>query len=99
MANTSSAKKALRQSYKKRAHNQFWKRKIKAVSKTITGTLETKGSVSAKNSDILVKEHAVLQQLLDKAAKNKVIHRNKANRLKSRYAKKIAAQVKPRTKK
>ncbi|HLC93731.1 MAG TPA: 30S ribosomal protein S20 [Patescibacteria group bacterium] len=98
MANTRSAKKALKQSYKKKAHNLFWKKKIKAVSKTITGVLEVKSGVSAGNSDILNKEQAALQKLLDKAAKNKVIHKNKANRLKSRYAKKIAAQVKPQSK-
>jgi len=43
------------------------------------------------DADILNKELMALQKVLDKAAKNNVIHKNKANRLKSRYAKKITA--------
>jgi small subunit ribosomal protein S20 len=89
MANTKSAEKALRQSYKKKAHNLYWKGKIKAVAKNINRTLDTKNT----DSDILNKELTAFQKVLDKAAKNKVIHKNKANRLKSRYAKKISAQT------
>ena len=33
-----------------------------------------------------------LQSVLDKATNNKVIHKNKASRLKSRFAKKLAIQ-------
>jgi small subunit ribosomal protein S20 len=88
MANTMSAKKQIRQSAKKKANNLFWKRKIKSISKTLQETIETKHG----NNDILVKEQSNLQKALDKAAKNQVIHKNKANRLKSRYARKIAAQ-------
>jgi small subunit ribosomal protein S20 len=90
MANTQSAKKAQRQSNKKRAHNLFWKRKIKSLTKTITQTLGTK----KENTDILIKEMATLQKTVDKAAKSKVIHKNKANRIKSIYVKRIAAQAK-----
>ncbi len=43
------------------------------------------------DADILNKELMALQKVLDKAAKNNVLHKNKANRLKSRYAKKITA--------
>ena len=43
--------------------------------------------------DILNKELSVLQKVLDKASKNKVIHKNKAARLKSRYAKKVSAHI------
>jgi small subunit ribosomal protein S20 len=88
MANTKSAKKQIRQSARKKANNLFWKKKIKSVTKTLRETMETKNG----NTDILVKEQSGLQKVLDKAAKNRVIHRNKASRLKSRYAKKIAAQ-------
>jgi small subunit ribosomal protein S20 len=88
MANTKSAKKQIRQSARKKANNGFWKKKIKSVTKTFKETLDTKNN----KTDILVKEQSSLQKVLDKAAKNQVIHRNKANRLKSRYARKIAAQ-------
>lgn len=89
MANTKSAKKQIRQSARKKANNLFWKRKIKSVTKTFKETVDAKNG----KTDILVKEQSNLQKVLDKAAKNQVIHRNKANRLKSRYARKIAAQA------
>ena len=90
MPNTMSAAKALRQSYKKRQHNLFWKKRILDVKKQISHLLQTKNS----NADILNKELSLLAKALDKAAKEKVIHKNKANRLKSRYAKKISVQLK-----
>lgn len=43
------------------------------------------------NADILKENLSILQKVLDKSAKEKVIHKNKANRLKSRFANKIAA--------
>jgi small subunit ribosomal protein S20 len=90
MANTQSAKKALRQSNKKRIHNLFWKKKIKSLTKTINLTLATKN----ENTDILSKEMTALQKAVDKAAKAQVIHKNKADRIKSTYVKRIAAQAK-----
>lgn len=88
MPNIQSAKKALRGSAKKRQYNNFWKNRLKAALKTLKSTLETKKA----GVDILNKDLSVFQKLLDKASKNNVIHKNKANRLKSRYAKKISAQ-------
>jgi len=93
MANTKSAEKAVRQSNRKKSFNLFWKRKIKALSKSLKVAVETKDI----NTDILNKEFVSLQKVLDKAAKTKAIHKNKANRLKSRYAKKLTAQTKQPT--
>ncbi|HLB51341.1 hypothetical protein A3F07_00155 [candidate division WWE3 bacterium RIFCSPHIGHO2_12_FULL_38_15] len=90
MPNTMSAAKALRQSNKKRQHNLFWKKRISDVRKQISRLLQTKNL----NADILNKELSLLAKALDKAAKEKVIHKNKANRLKSRYARKITVQLK-----
>lgn len=87
MPNIKSAKKALRSSLRKKQYNNFWKNRIKRSLKTLKGNLETKGT----STDILNENLAVLQKILDKASKNKVIHKNRANRLKSRYAKKITA--------
>lgn len=95
MPNTKSAKKALRQSIKKRRHNLYWKRQIRAVVKSIKHNLKN----APQNTDILKKDEAKLQKILDKAAKNKVIHKNKANRLKSRIAKRISAYEEKPTKK
>lgn len=90
MANTTSAKKALRQSHRKRLHNLLWKSRIKDVSKNIKRYLNEKNT----DIDILKKEEALLYKVVDKAAKNKVIHKNKAGRIKSRVSKQIAAHEK-----
>jgi small subunit ribosomal protein S20 len=87
MPNTKSAKKALRQTENKTQHNLFWKRRIYSIKKAITKTLQTKDA----NADILNNEYKALQKVVDKAAKEKVIHKNKASRIKARFAKKIAA--------
>lgn len=87
MPNTMSAKKAVRQSKNKEEHNLFWKRRIYSIKKALTKTLQTKGA----NADILNNEYKALQKVVDKAAKEKVIHKNKAGRIKARFAKKIAA--------
>ena len=86
MPNTQSAEKALRNSIRKKAHNLFWKSRFKKVIKSLN-----KGFDSNEKPEFLMKKLDLLQKMLDKAAKEKVIHKNKANRLKSRYAKKIAA--------
>jgi len=87
MPNTKSAKKAVRSSLRKRQFNNYWKNKVKESVKSIKSNVENK----KVDVDILNKELMALQKILDKAAKNKVIHKNKANRLKSRYAKRITA--------
>ena len=78
MAKTQSAKKANRGSKKKREHNLFWKKRIKVAQKSLGTVAGTADSLKT------------LQSVLDKAANNKVIHKNKAARLKSRAAKKLA---------
>ncbi len=47
--------------------------------------------VSSNGAEVVKDQMQVLQQVLDKASKEKVIHKNKANRLKSRYARKVSA--------
>jgi ribosomal protein S20 len=75
MTKTMNAKKAHRGSERKKLHNLFWKKRIKTARKSFTET----------EKESLVN----LQSVLDKAANNKVIHKNKASRLKSRYAKRL----------
>ncbi len=75
---TKSAKKALRQSIRRRAHNQERRAAYRAAVKSVR-----KAIAAGKPSD--AKE--LLPQLykaLDKAAKTNVITKNKASRLKSR---------------
>lgn len=94
MANTQSAKKAIRSTKKKRKNNLFWKKRIKKASKNLQNLLD-----EGANTDILERNLNGLQKIVDKAAKNKVIHKNKANRIKSRFANKISAYGKDKNNK
>lgn len=76
MANTSSAKKAIRSSERKKIINLRTKRAFKEASKAVGA----KGS----SADALTKAF----KAIDKAAKANVIHRNTAARYKSKLAKK-----------
>lgn len=84
MPNTQSAIKALRSSARKRAYNLVtidkYKDAVKAVRKAI----------SDKKKDEAVKLLSAAFKQLDKAAKKRVIHANKAARLKSRLSMAIA---------
>lgn len=71
-----SAKKALRQSIKRRKINL---KKKSAIKEVVKKTTDDKGMPKA-------------QSIIDKAAKTGYIHKNKAARLKSRLAKKISAK-------
>jgi small subunit ribosomal protein S20 len=89
MPNTKSAIKAVRSSKRKNAHNLFWKKKMKDAIKELKKSLEAKDKEEVLNGKLLT-----LQKVLDKSSKEKVIHKNKANRLKSIYARKITALFK-----
>ncbi len=81
MAKTKSAKKALRQSVRRRAQNlrraAAYKRAVKSVRDLVA---EKKYADAAKNLP-------ALYAAIDKAAKTNVISKNKASRLKSRLTK------------
>ncbi len=81
MAITKSAKKAIRQSARRRARNLVYKNKIKALIK------EARNLVSAKKLEEANKLLPKLYQALDKAAKAGVIKKNVASRKKSRLTK------------
>lgn len=89
MPNTTSAKKAVRSSQRKREHNQMWTNRIKSIVKSIKRTLSGKDA----DSVVVTEQLSVLQKTLDKATKENVIHKNKANRLKSNYAQKVSSFV------
>ncbi|MDP2926549.1 MAG: 30S ribosomal protein S20 [bacterium] len=75
---TESAKKAWRQSGRRRKQNQLAKNKIKKLEKMIESLLAQKKVIEAKN---LLPQ---ISQALDKAAKIGVIKKNKASRKISR---------------
>ncbi|MEZ4210517.1 MAG: 30S ribosomal protein S20 [Patescibacteria group bacterium] len=76
---TKSAKKAVSNASRKRTRNQAQRKAYKEAVKGARAEV-TPASLSAA------------QKALDKAAKNGVIHKNKASRLKSRLAKAATAK-------
>jgi small subunit ribosomal protein S20 len=80
---TKSAKKALRQSKRRQARNIKRKKAFRLLVK------EFRKAVAAKEFDKAKELLPKLYKALDKAAKTKVIKKNKANRLKSRLIKSV----------
>ena len=86
MANTKSAKKNIRSSANKKSHNDMWENRIKTAKKSLSRAI-----LSKEDKKLVSDKMIVLQKSLDKAVKEKTIHKNKANRVKSIYARKVAA--------
>ncbi|PIP25031.1 MAG: 30S ribosomal protein S20 [Candidatus Nealsonbacteria bacterium CG23_combo_of_CG06-09_8_20_14_all_36_12] len=80
---TKSAKKALRQSLRRRARNLIYKKKIKNLLK------EVRGLISQKKIEEAKKFLPQVYKLLDKAAKTGLIKSRTAARKKSRITKLI----------
>lgn len=83
MAITKSAKKAIRQNAKRKAHNLVYKNKIKSLVKQAKSFVFQKKNSEAKN---LLPQ---IYKILDKAAKVGVIKKNNASRRKARLTKLI----------
>ena len=83
MAHSLSAKKRVRQSETKRLENRARKNVARAQLKRLTKAVESRAAE-------LPKEFRKAQERIDRLAANGVIHPNKAARLKSRWARKVA---------
>jgi len=81
MAITKSAKKAIRQSLRRKDQNSEYKNKIKVLVK------EFRSLVSEKKLNDAKKMLPKIYQALDKAAKVNVLKKNTASRKKSRFTK------------
>jgi small subunit ribosomal protein S20 len=81
---TKSAKKAARQSLKRKARNLVYKEKLKKLVKT------ARTLASQKKNDEALKILPEVYSILDKAAKVGVIKKNNASRKKARIARMIA---------
>jgi small subunit ribosomal protein S20 len=81
MANIKSAQKRIKQAKKRTARNRTYKDNIKEASKKLTALAQS-GTV-----DELGKAYSQLQKSVDKAAKNRVLQKNTAARIKSRFSK------------
>ncbi len=86
MPKTTSAKKALRQNITRRVKNLADAKKLKDAIKTF------KKLIADKKVDEAKKYIASVYKALDKSAKTNLIKKNKASRLKSRLAKKLASK-------
>ncbi len=80
---TKSAKNALRQSIRRREHNLNGKKNLTEALKGY------KKLVAAGKKDEAAKYLAQVYKTADKLVKTGVIHKNRANRLKSRLSKKL----------
>ena len=87
MTITKSAKKALRQSLRRRIRNIQQKEKIKSLIK------QTRNLVSQKKAGEAKKLLPQIYKLLDKAAKTRLIKKNTAARKKARIAKLINKNI------
>ena len=86
---TSSAKKALRQSKKRQAHNLIYRVKIKDLTKKALLFFRQ------KKSKELAELIPALYKTLDKSSKVGIIKKNTAARKKSRIAKKLNILITP----
>ena len=87
MANTKGARKAARQSEKRRTHNASLRSELRTAIKRVVKTVET-----GKKEDA-GKELQAAMSAIDRIADKKIIHKNKAARHKSRLAARIKAMA------
>ncbi len=80
MAHHLSAKKRIRQTESKRVRNKYYARSTRNAVKKLRDTSDKKAA-SEQYSEVV--------SMLDKLAKNNVIHKNKAANLKSKLAKHV----------
>ncbi len=81
MANHKSSLKRIRQDKKKTLHNRYY-------AKTMRNAVRKLRAITDKEEAL--KMYPIVQKMLDKLAKTKIIHKNKAANLKSGLCKHIA---------
>lgn len=84
MPNVKSAKKRVRQTAKRRLRNKSYKTRVKNSVKKVLAAIEAKEEKEVVN-ELLSSTFSVI----DKAAKKGVIHRNNADRKKSKLTKRV----------
>lgn len=85
MANTLSALKRARQTERQTTRNRTLKTSYKTLRKKVVATLESGDKAQAEE------QYRLYASALDRAAKANVIHKNSADRHKSRIAKRMTA--------
>jgi small subunit ribosomal protein S20 len=89
VANTKSAEKAARQAEKHRAHNVTLRSRMRTAIRKVTDAV-TKG-----NKDEAQANYRAAVPLIDTLVNKRIIHRNQADRHKSRLAARVKALSKP----
>ena len=84
MAHSLSAKKRVRQNVKRRLINRARKSEIKTVIKSF------EAAVGSSDKKTAAEQYKLVVRKLDKVASKGTIHKNRAARLKSRLARKLA---------
>jgi small subunit ribosomal protein S20 len=87
MANIASAKKAARQSVKRRAHNASLRSKLRSAIKRVQAAIKAGDKTAARG--VLRDATGVIDSIADK----EIIHKNKAARHKSRLSAAIKAMA------
>jgi len=82
MAHHLSAKKRIRQTESKRVKNKYYARTTRTAVKKLRDTTD-KAAATEQYSEVV--------SMLDRLAKNNVIHKNKASNLKSKLAKHVSS--------
>ena len=82
MANHKSSIKRIRQSEKKRVHNKYYARTTRNAVRKLN---------EVTDKAVAVEQLPTVVSMLDKLAKNNVIHKNKAANIKSQLAKRVNA--------
>ncbi len=77
MANHKSALKRIRQTEKRRLHNRYYAKTMRNAVRKLRAT---------KDKATAVAMYPGVSKILDKLAKRNIIHKNKANNLKSKLA-------------
>ena len=80
MAHHLSAKKRIRQSETRRVKNKYYARTTRSAVKKLRNTTDKEAATE---------QYAEVVSMIDKLAKNNVIHKNKASNLKSKLAKHV----------
>jgi small subunit ribosomal protein S20 len=87
MANTKGARKAARQSEKRRTHNTSLRSALGSAIKSASKAIEAGDKAAAR------KTLSVASGIIDRIADKKIIHKNKAARHKSRLAVRLKAMA------
>lgn len=83
MPNTAQAIKRVRQDSKRRLRNRARLSRLRSQIKKF------RAAIAARNVEVAEREYREVSRLLDQTAKTNTIHKNAANRKKSRLAKQL----------